>query len=172
MIWHQSLPSYIGMHSWQIKCVVLSVTVSVVDVEPVQQAAPPCFSSKHTTHCPESRSCLKHELQVGRHWEDFGVACGGSRILLAAILKSNHIYIMNCDQLSVKKTINTLNTLYYLHLSALLDSTISRKSKAPWIVKHRQLQRSCRSLSAAARLCSSASAVRRDSLDFSFHQVE
>ena len=24
-----------------------------------------CFSSKHTTHCPESRSCLKHELQVG-----------------------------------------------------------------------------------------------------------
>lgn len=103
MIWHQSLPSYIGMHSWQIKCVVLSVTVSVVDVEPVQQAAPPCFSSKHTTHCPESRSCLKHELQVGRHWEDLGVACGGSRILLAAILKSNHIYIMNCDQLSVKK---------------------------------------------------------------------
>ena len=103
--WHQSLPSYIGMHSWQIKCVAFSVTVSLADAEvesvpelDIQQAAPPCFSSKHTTHCPESRSCLKHEVSGGSSFGRtfWGVACCVSRIVLATR------YILICLQ-SIKK---------------------------------------------------------------------
>ena len=94
--WHQSLPSYIGMHSWQIKCVAFSVTVSLADAEvesvpelDIQQAAPPCFSSKHTTHCPESRSCLNRlSFRWVVIWEDF---LGSLVVSLASFLATRYI---------------------------------------------------------------------------------
>ena len=108
------------MHSWQIKCVAFSVTVSLADAEvesepelDIQQAAPPCFASKHTTHCPESRSCLKHEkLQVGRHLGGFfGVARCVSRIVFAIRIHFN-FYINHLGMTSgLKKRYYSIHTL-------------------------------------------------------------
>ena len=60
-------PGYIGMQSWQRKCITLSellehvfISLEVVDT----QHAPPFFSSKQTTQRPRTLSCLTWEAMV------------------------------------------------------------------------------------------------------------